>query len=41
MIRSEDLGELSLPELLDLVRLIVDEIQLRMMQQAGNDSDLL
>ena len=35
MIRSEDLGELSLPELLDLVRLIVDEIQLREMQQAG------
>lgn len=35
MIRSEDLGELSLPELLDLVRLIVDEIQLREMQTAG------
>ena len=34
MIRSEDLGELSLPELLDLVRAIADEILLRMMQQA-------
>lgn len=33
-LKEIDLGELTLPELLDLVRAIADEIQLRMMQQA-------
>ena len=33
-LKEIDLGELSLPELLDLVRAIADEILLRMMQQA-------
>ena len=32
-----ELGRLSLPELVNLQHLVTDEIQLRMMQQAGEN----
>lgn len=33
-----DLGEMSLPELIEAAREILDEIMLRMMQEAGEHS---
>lgn len=35
-----DLGELALPELIELLHLIADEIQLREMQTAGETEDV-
>ncbi len=34
-----DLGRLSLPELVELMHLVADEIQLRAMEEAGKDED--
>lgn len=39
MIRSDDLDGMSLPKLVELIRQALDEIMLRMMQAAGDDSD--
>jgi hypothetical protein len=32
-----DLGELTLPELVEMLHRVADEIQIRMMQAAGDD----
>ena len=39
--QEPDLGSLSLPELIELLHKIADEILLREMQTAGERSDLL
>ena len=35
-----DIGEMSLPELVELIRTILEEIEIRMMQTAGERTDL-
>ena len=35
-----DIGEMSLPELVELIRTILEEIEIRMMQTAGERFDL-
>lgn len=38
--QEPDLGSLSLPELVELIRAILEEIEIRMMQTAGERTDL-